>query len=239
MRIIVDTMYVDQCQYNQNGKSRVRTLLRTSYREGGKVKHQTIANISQCSPQEIEAIRFALKHKNDLDALKKSASLPVSTQQGLTVGSVFTLQQIAKRLGIATALGRTQQGRLALWLIIDQGSRLSAVRLARQHAACDLIGMDSFDEEDLYATLDWLADQQDKIEDWLFPFGRCGQKSRLNRNHPLFQDMEKKFQPLFRRIDILIPCPDPMAVTLKPGYTELHFTDKAPLFSHHRGVGEI
>ena len=165
-------MYVDQCQYNQNGKSRVRTLLRTSYREGGKVKHQTIGNISQCSPQEIEAIRFALKHKNDLDALKKSVSLPVSTQQGLTVGSVFTLQQIAKRLGIATALGRTQQGRLALWLIlariIDQGSRLSAVRLARQHAACDLIGMDSFDEEDLYATLDWLADQQETIEGRLF-----------------------------------------------------------------------
>ncbi len=172
MRIIVDTMYVDQCQYNQNGKSRVRTLLRTSYREGGKVKHQTIANISQCSPQEIEAIRFALKHKNNLDALKKSASLPVSTQQGLTVGSVFTLQQVAKRLGIANALGRTQQGRLALWLIlariIDQGTRLSAVRLARQHAACDLIGMDSFDEEDLYTTLDWLADQQETIEDRLF-----------------------------------------------------------------------
>jgi hypothetical protein len=52
---------------------------------------------------------------------------------------------IARRLGIAQALGTTRAGKLALWQVIarviDQGSRLSAVRLAMSHAACDVLGL--------------------------------------------------------------------------------------------------
>ena len=165
-------MYVDICQYKQKGISRTRALLRTSYREEGRVKHKTIANLSSCSPQEIKAIRLALKYKNDLTCLQSLSSLPVQTEQGLSIGAVHTLQEIAKRLGIKQALGRNRQALLALWLvlarIIDQGSRLSAVRLATQHAACDLIGLKSFNEEDLYDTLTWLSDTQQTIEDRLY-----------------------------------------------------------------------
>ncbi|MGH8646193.1 MAG: IS1634 family transposase [Gammaproteobacteria bacterium] len=52
--------------------------------------------------------------------------------------------------------------------VLDQGSRLSAVRLASLHAACDVLGLDSFDEDDLYANLDWLDAQQADIEQRLF-----------------------------------------------------------------------
>src|SRR4030067_523734 len=48
-------------------------LLRETYRQNGKVKHRTIANLSGCSAQEIEAIRLALKHK---DELTQQLSLP-------------------------------------------------------------------------------------------------------------------------------------------------------------------
>ncbi len=165
-------MYVDICHYKQKGKTRTRALLRTSYRQNGRVKHKTIANLSQCSPQEIEAIRLALKHKNDLTSLQHHLSTTVKTEQGLSVGAVHTLQEVAKRLGIKQALGRSRQALLALWLImariIDQGSRLSAVRLATQHAACDLLGLDSFNEDDLYDTLTWLSDTQQAIEDRLY-----------------------------------------------------------------------
>jgi len=44
--------------------------------------------------------------------------------------------------------------------VIDQGSRLSAVRLAGTHAACEILEVDPFHEEHLYANLDWLQAQQ-------------------------------------------------------------------------------
>ncbi len=116
--ITVATMYVDTSTINQKGKSYTRHLLRESYREEGKVKHRTIANLSRCTPAEIEAIRLAL------------------------------WQVIAR--------------------VIDQGSSLSAVRLAGSHAACDVLHLDKFNEDDLYENLDWLCENQGKIEGRLF-----------------------------------------------------------------------
>src|SRR2546426_10760714 len=52
--------------------------------------------------------------------------------------------------------------------VIDQGSRLSAVRLAMSHAACDVLGLGTFDEDALYENLDWLAGVQASGEDRLF-----------------------------------------------------------------------
>jgi DDE family transposase len=52
--------------------------------------------------------------------------------------------------------------------VIDQGSRLSAVRLAMSHAACDVLGVGPFDEDALYENLDWLAGIQASGEDKLF-----------------------------------------------------------------------
>ena len=171
MAILVAIMYVDSATAKINGKSYTRQLLRESYREGGKVKHRTIANLSRCSPEEIEAIRLALRHKADLtEALAIKQSLRLS--QGPSVGSVWVVYQIARRLGIERALGRSRPGRLALWQVmarvIDQGSRLSAVRLAAHHAACDILDLDAFDEDDLYENLDWLCENQTAIEGRLF-----------------------------------------------------------------------
>lgn len=152
-------------------------LLRESYRENGKVKKRTIANISHCTPGEIAAIKLALKHKDDLSnlgALKKDVQL----QEGLSVGAVWTVYQVAKKLGIDKALGKSFSSKLALWQlvarVIDQGSRLSAVRLAQTHAACDILQITrGFDENDLYENLAWMADNQEKIERRLF-FERRG-----------------------------------------------------------------
>jgi hypothetical protein len=56
-------VYVDISSLRRNGKTYTRYLLRECYREAGKVKHRTIASLSRCSPEEIEAIRLALRHK--------------------------------------------------------------------------------------------------------------------------------------------------------------------------------
>src|SRR6516165_9839761 len=164
-------MYIDTSHITRGGKTYTRHLLRESYRANGKVLHRTIANVSHCSEAEIEALRLALRHKEDLEHLGTIQDA-VTLKQGLSFGAVWTVYQVARRLGIEQALGTTRAGKLALWQVIaralDQGSRLSAVRLAMAHAACDVLGLGPFDEDTLYENLDWLAHRQAAVEDTLF-----------------------------------------------------------------------
>jgi transposase len=164
-------MYIDTSHITRGGKTYTRHLLRESYRAHGKVLHRTIANVSHCSEAEIAAMRLALRHKEDLEHLGTIQDA-ITLKQGVSFGAVWTVYHIARRLGIEQALGPTREGKLALWQVmarvIDQGSRLSAVRLAMSHAACDVLGLDAFDEDALYENLDWLAGAQARIEDRLF-----------------------------------------------------------------------
>lgn len=168
-------MYLDIVKNKQGDKIYTRYLLRESYREGKKVKHRTIANLSHCSQDEIEAVRLALKHKKQLTELldgTTKAKEGDTLKQGLSVGAVWLIADIARQVGITAALGNTNEGKLALWQVIarviDQGSRLSAVRLAGYHAACDIVGLGKFNEDHLYTNLGWLADNQTTIEDRIF-----------------------------------------------------------------------
>jgi hypothetical protein len=164
-------MYVDTSRITRGGKTYTRHLLRESYRAHGKVLHRTIANVSHCSEAEIEALRLALRHKEELAHLGTIQDA-ITLKQGLSFGAVWTVYHVARRLGIEQALGTTREGKLALWQVIarviDQGSRLSAVRLAMAHAACDVLGLGSFDEDALYENLDWLAGTQALVEARLF-----------------------------------------------------------------------
>lgn len=165
-------MHIVENKSTQGKKIYTSTLLRESYRENGKVKKRTIANLSNCTPEEISAIKLALQHKNDLSNLIHMEK-DVKLQEGLSFGAVWTVYNIAKRLGIESALGTDHQGKLAMWQVIarviDQGSRLSAVRLAQLHAACDVLGITKgFNEDNLYENLEWMEEHQEEIEDRLF-----------------------------------------------------------------------
>ena len=147
-------------------------LLRQAYRDNGKPKNRTIANLTHCNPKEVAALRLALEHKNDL-AVLGSLSASVQLREGASVGSVWAVYQVARRLGLEGALGTDFSGKLALWQVmaraIEQGSRLSAVRLAQRHAAGDVLGLRrGFDENDLYDNLVWLRDRQKIIQARLF-----------------------------------------------------------------------
>jgi transposase len=63
--------------------------------------------------------------------------------------------------------------------LIDQGSRLSATRLARTHSVAELLGIDGFTEDDLYGALDWLSEHQDRIEHRLYKHTFGDQPPRL------------------------------------------------------------
>lgn len=166
-------MYIETVSTRRGGKIYKCVLLRESFRDGGKVKHRTIANLTNRPDDEIAAIRFALQHKGQLpdDTTIIDKEEP-DCEQGLSVGAIIVISEVAKRLGITQCLGPSREGKLALWQvvarIIQHGSRLGAVRLAETHAACDLLGLGGFIEDHLYRNLDWLASKQVEIEDRLF-----------------------------------------------------------------------
>jgi hypothetical protein len=158
-------------------------LLRETYRENGKVKNRTLANLTHWPPQNVAALRLALQHKGKLTDL---TSLPDSLElrQGPSIGAAWLVYAVAQRLGIEKALGPSRAGKVALWQVmarvIAQGSRLSAVRLAQVHAACDLLGLPKgFHEEHLYKNLAWLSSRQKSIEQQLLHARRKGSKPAL------------------------------------------------------------
>lgn len=106
-------MYVDSSTSKQGDKLYTRHLLRESYREGKKVRHHTLANLSRCSEEEITAIRLALRHKKNLSKLTVKAKA-FSQKQGLSVGAVWLIYDIARQVGIVNAFGTTRPGKLGV-----------------------------------------------------------------------------------------------------------------------------
>lgn len=149
-----------------NRNSPPAILLRESYREGGTVKTRTLANLTSWPAVRVEALKRCLR--GDFDG-SEDPSAPVSDR---IFGVLFALKELASRLGMVSALGQTRVAKLALFLVLarvaHQGSRLSAVRWAADHAVAEVLGLAPFDEDALYTALDWLATQQETIEKKLY-----------------------------------------------------------------------
>jgi len=182
----VDIMHIQRITSKQGNKTYEQILLRESYREPGAkrtaVKKRTLLNLTKYPSQIVEALELALKHQGDLSVL--TAMSDITMEQGPAVGALFTLLEVARRLGIEKALGTHQDGKLALWQVIarahSQGSRLSAVRLAKTTAAADVIGFEQgFCEDNLYENLTWLCENQEMIEKRLFAVRRGQSKPEL------------------------------------------------------------
>ena len=141
-------------------------LLRESFRDGDKVRTRTLANLTSWAPERIDALRRALK--GEFDGFTGEPQ-PVC---GPIFAVLFALRQLAERVGLLQVLGSERWAKLVLFLILArvaaQGSRLSAVRWATQHAVAETLGLKPFDEDDLYAALDRLAEEQEDIEDALY-----------------------------------------------------------------------
>jgi transposase len=163
-----------------NRNSPPALLLRESFRQNGKVKNRTLANLSQWPAARIEVFRRLLR--GDFDPAADLGSAP---QLGPVFGLLFVLKRIAEVLGLPGALGHSRLAKLGLFLVLarvaHQGSRLSAVRWAEDQAVAEVLGLGKFDEDDLYAALDDLAARQERIEQVLFRhyLVRRGQPPRL------------------------------------------------------------
>ena len=177
---------------NKAGKTYRSIWLRETFRQDGKVCVRSLLNLKDWPDEAVSLLESVLKNKQAsakgrkgrLFGSKKHSSDSSNTiqsllpqelfiEQGLSVGALYTVWAVAQRLGISSALGQNQQAKLALWQIcarvIEQGSRLSAVRMASIHATASVIQFErGFTENDLYDNLDWLDKNQERIEDRLF-----------------------------------------------------------------------
>jgi hypothetical protein len=183
-------MYVEEIKRVADGKEYSSFVLRESYRDGGKVRKRYIANISHLPRNEIEAIREALRYKNP--GVQKQ---DIQQQIGPSVGALFAVVELCKRLRISEALGPSRQAAFVLWLIfsrlLEQGSRLSSARLAGRHDI-SLLGLKPFDEDDLYGALDWLAEQQEAVQQTLFKQRKSTELFLYDVSSSYFEGMENE-----------------------------------------------
>lgn len=136
------------------------------------VVHETLANLSRLPADLVALIEGYCQGKVPDPGRRGAPDSRVHVGPGY--GLLAALHALARELGIVRAVGEsTRTQRLALYLIYarlaQQGSRLSAARASEDHAVREVLEVGAFDEDDLYAALEYLAAQQPVIEAALAP----------------------------------------------------------------------
>jgi Transposase DDE domain len=142
-------------------------LLRRSFRDGGKVRNETLANLSPLPPAAIEAVRAVLRGQPvaSLGAPQAAVECVASRPHG-HVAAVWT---VAGALGLPELLGPPARSRdLALALVIARvvapGSKLATTRWWTETTLAADLGVADAGTDEVYAALDWLADRQPEVE---------------------------------------------------------------------------
>src|SRR6266536_1518295 len=138
--------------------------LRRTYRDGAKVRHETLANLSGLPDAVVDAIEAALKGTRLVPADEA-----VAITRSVPHGHVAAVAAMAGKLGLSAVLGPAcRQRDLALALIISRvvepASKLSTLtRWADTTLGADF-GIAQASTGEIYAAMDWLAGRQDAIE---------------------------------------------------------------------------
>src|SRR6266404_608041 len=163
-------MYVERIP-NRNSPPAI--LLRESYRDGDKIRKRTLANLSDWPGAKIEALRRVLRG----DAVAPVGREALSMQRSLPHGHVAAVLGTLRKLGLDRLLlqgGRQPKQEVALCVamivarLMEPASKLATARLLDEETAtCSLgqvLGLGAVDEQQLYGALDWLVEQQERIE---------------------------------------------------------------------------
>ena len=162
------SIHVAKIVRKHDGKTYISYLLRRSYRAGGKVKHQTLGNLSHLPPPVIELVRRALRGETLVPA--QDAFRIVATKPH---GHVEAVLAACATLGLDTLLAAkpSRQRSLALALIAQRilapCSKLAATRHGHDTTLAEELGVAGADYQGAYAAMDWLLARQRRIENKL------------------------------------------------------------------------
>ena len=151
----------------RRGKRReyVTHLLRRSWREGGRVRNETVGNISHLPEHVVELVRAALKGERFVSFDERFA-----IERSLPAGHVEALLAMARRLELSRLIDRRASRERALCLammaqrVIAPGSKLAMSRALQQSTLASEVSVEGADEDELYDALDWLLERQGRIE---------------------------------------------------------------------------
>jgi hypothetical protein len=150
----------------KSGEQRVyeSVLVRRTYREAGKVRHETLANLSALPAEAVAAVEATLKGERLVPATQA-----VTITGSLPHGHVAAVHAMAAKLGLPALLGPAGRARdLALALVISRvvrpGSKLSTCTWWGDTTLGADLGVEQASTDDIYAAMDWLVRRQDAIE---------------------------------------------------------------------------
>ncbi len=150
----------------KSGERRVyeSVLVRRTYREAGKVRHETLANLSALPAEAVAAIEATLKGEPLVPAAQA-----VTITASLPHGHVAAVHAMAVKLGLPALLGPAGRARdLTLALIISRvvspGSTLATLAWWADTTLGADLGVAGASTDEIYAAMDWLAARQDTIE---------------------------------------------------------------------------
>ena len=156
-----------------NRGSRPAVLLRESFREDGKVKNRTLANLSHWPEHKVEALSAVLGGRAPAAALEGAFEI----SRSLPHGHVAAVAGTTRRLGLEELIDPVASRRRDLVVamicaqVIDPTSKLAIARGLRAETAStslgEVLGLSGCDEDDLYEAMDWLFSRQERIEDAL------------------------------------------------------------------------
>ncbi len=157
-------MHVVRVVSRQKGREYTSVLLRNSYREGGKVKKQTLANLSHLPAAAIDVLERWFKGEQLVPA--EGFEITRSLPHGHVVAVLGTL----RALGLERLLDRrpSRQRDLVVAMIcarlLTPGSKLATSRTWDHSTLGAVLGVADADEDELYGAMDWLLERQDHIE---------------------------------------------------------------------------
>jgi hypothetical protein len=140
-------------------------LIRRSVRDGERVRHETIANVSKLPPAALDALRRALAGQTLV-----AAEEAFEVERSLPHGHVAAVLSALRRLELGRLIDRAPSRERSLVVamiaqrLLEPGSKLACARaLGRSTLAAEL-DIAGADEDELYGALDWLSERQDQIE---------------------------------------------------------------------------
>ena len=171
MAKVCPSMHVAKITKRANGKIYTSFLIRRSFREDGKVKHETIANISNLPPEVIDLIKAALQGQISGDGIWE-------VERNIPHGHVALVLGILRDIGLDKMIASTncREKDIILALIasriINPCSKLAVARSLREETATNSLGMElslstDLKDSEIYQSLDWLLARQNRIENKL------------------------------------------------------------------------
>ena len=163
------SVHVATTKRHYKGKVYETHLLRRTYREGGKVKHQTLGNLSHLPAPVIDVIRRSLRGET-LMAPEAAFEIERSRPHGHVAAVLGTWRRLRIDALIDDKPGRQRDlvAALVVERILEPRSKLATARALNEetlHSSLgEMLGVGTADEDELYEAMDWLLPQQNRIE---------------------------------------------------------------------------